>query len=695
MGRLARGEGAPPGRGGGLSDAGSRAGAGGFTPPDPRGVFPQGETTGTPPRSAGEALPSWAAWHVEGAPPGWGGGGRGLRRARGPTGSGGPPSPRWSRGRRLWSPAAAAPRLAATTETRMTRNDPAIDFLASRRSTPPKLLAAPAPDRAALEDILRLAARSPDHGMLVPWRFIVLAEPALRRLGRDIAAAGEIEGLDSGADWPRGGRSTTPARWRWRWSPRRSRGNIPTIEQQLSAGAVCLSPAQRGAGAGLGGGLGHRLAGARPPLPAGAAGAGAGRDHRRAGAYRQRRHPRRPAAPRHRRDHRLARAVIFGDFLKALSQIGDPRFTRVIKLGLALTLALLVAFYGLWLWLTEAVTPGELTIPIVGEVHWLGDLLRWGSLFFMVFTSMFLMVPVASAITSMFLDDVADAVEGRYYPWLGPAPRMTLWQGVVETVNALGLILVANLVALFVYLAMPLTIPFLFIALNGFLLGREYFFLTALRRLGRPGARAMVRRHRGEIWLAGMPDGAAAVGAAGEPADPGARRRQLHPHVPPAAGQRPAGKRPGRRRSARRRLVHAVKDVDVAHADAANRPAPGRSPARPPPPPRWSGSPAASAGNAPARRHGCRARPCPRRPGCAGRSAAPRTWSGTRARHKAPRLPSAVHACSSSIRQPLKSFGCRNSTGLPWAPVFGSPSPSTRAPLAFSRSRAARMSSTS
>src|SRR5260370_40244133 len=37
-------------------------------------------------------------------------------------------------------------------------------------------------------------------------------------------------------------------------------------------------------------------------------------------------------------------------------------------------------------------------------------------------------------------------------------------------------------------------------------------------------------------------------------------------------------------------------------------------------------------------------------------------------------------ACSSSIRVPQKSFGCRNSTGLPWEPTFAWPSPSTRAP---------------
>src|ERR1700687_2792859 len=44
------------------------------------------------------------------------------------------------------------------------------------------------------------------------------------------------------------------------------------------------------------------------------------------------------------------------------------------------------------------------------------------------------------------------------------------------------------------------------------------------------------------------------------------------------------------------------------------------------------------------------------------------------------------HACSSSIRVPRKSLGWRNSTGLPWAPILGSPLPSTRAPVAFRRS---------
>src|SRR5258708_582539 len=54
-----------------------------------------------------------------------------------------------------------------------------------------------------------------------------------------------------------------------------------------------------------------------------------------------------------------------------------------------------------------------------------------------------------------------------------------------------------------------------------------------------------------------------------------------------------------------------------------------------------------------------------------------------------------VQACSISTSAPEKSLGWKNSTGLPWAPIFGTPSPRTRAPSLIIRSRAAMMSGTS
>ncbi len=54
----------------------------------------------------------------------------------------------------------------------------ALELLARRRSTSAQLLMAPGPDDDQLQDLLRLAARAPDHGKLFPWRFIVLRGPA-------------------------------------------------------------------------------------------------------------------------------------------------------------------------------------------------------------------------------------------------------------------------------------------------------------------------------------------------------------------------------------------------------------------------------------------------------------------------------------------------------------------------------------
>jgi len=195
--------------------------------------------------------------------------------------------------------------------------------------------------------------------------------------------------------------------------------------------------------------------------------------------------------------------MIFTDFFKAVAQLPDRRFRRVLLLGVGLTIALLVATYAAILWLIAALTGDTMTIPGVGEVTWVGDLLGWGSLGIMIVMSVFLMVPVASVITSLFLDDVAHAVEERHYPHLPPVRRQPFWEGLRDTVNFLGVLIGANLVAFFAYAIVPFLAVPIFFALNGFLLGREYFQIAAMRRLGRAGAKELRARHNGAIWIAG------------------------------------------------------------------------------------------------------------------------------------------------------------------------------------------------
>lgn len=195
--------------------------------------------------------------------------------------------------------------------------------------------------------------------------------------------------------------------------------------------------------------------------------------------------------------------MILADFLRALRQLGDPRFRRVLGLGLALTLALLVAAYAAFLALIQSFTPDSIEIPLVGPVGGIDTLLGLGSALFMLGLSIFLMVPVTAAFTGFFLEDVVQAVEDRHYPDLLPVPRPRLMDALIDSANFLALLIVVNLAAVLIYPFAGPALPLVFWGLNGLLLGREYFTLVAMRRLGRAGAKALRRRHWGQIWLAG------------------------------------------------------------------------------------------------------------------------------------------------------------------------------------------------
>lgn len=65
----------------------------------------------------------------------------------------------------------------------------AIDLLRTRRSVKPAELTGPAPSSQEIETLLSIASRVPDHGKLVPWRFIVFEGEARLKAGEVIAAA--------------------------------------------------------------------------------------------------------------------------------------------------------------------------------------------------------------------------------------------------------------------------------------------------------------------------------------------------------------------------------------------------------------------------------------------------------------------------------------------------------------------------
>lgn len=195
--------------------------------------------------------------------------------------------------------------------------------------------------------------------------------------------------------------------------------------------------------------------------------------------------------------------MIFASFFKALGQLSDPRFRRVFFLGIGLSFALLIAVYAVFLAFLQWSLGEGAELPIIGHVTWVDDLLSWGSFFLMLLLSVFLMVPVASAITSLFLEDVAQAVEDRHYPDVPKGRNVGFWDGLRDTVNFLGVLVAANILAVVLYILFPPAALFIFWAMNGFLLGREYFQLAAMRHVGRDRAKELRRAHIGRIWIAG------------------------------------------------------------------------------------------------------------------------------------------------------------------------------------------------
>ncbi|MFN3433326.1 MAG: nitroreductase [Sphingomonas sp.] len=116
-----------------------------------------------------------------------------------------------------------------------------LSLLASRRSGKPRDLVAPGPDAEQIAAMLAIAARTPDHGKLAPWRFVVVEDrDALSRLITDAyraerpqAARSEIDSLDQFA-------RQAPALVVVLSSPVLT-SHIPLWEQELSAGAATMN----------------------------------------------------------------------------------------------------------------------------------------------------------------------------------------------------------------------------------------------------------------------------------------------------------------------------------------------------------------------------------------------------------------------------------------------------------------------
>lgn len=186
---------------------------------------------------------------------------------------------------------------------------------------------------------------------------------------------------------------------------------------------------------------------------------------------------------------------MFDAFRLAVADTAAPEQRSSIVISALAALLLLLA-----LWLGAAVL---LENARVAGIWWLDQAITvLGSLGAAVLC--WLLFPsVTLLVLGFFLDRVLTRLENRHYPGLPPPRRGSVGESLASALRLLLLTLVLNVIALPFYVIAPINF-FIYYGLNGYLVGREYFELIALRRMDGAAARAMWRRHRGKLVLVGV-----------------------------------------------------------------------------------------------------------------------------------------------------------------------------------------------
>lgn len=182
------------------------------------------------------------------------------------------------------------------------------------------------------------------------------------------------------------------------------------------------------------------------------------------------------------------------DAFAAFAETFSPDYRRVLLRSVGFAVGLLVALgigahYALTYFVALDLRWAQITLDIVAA-------------FGIFIAAIFLVPPVTSLIAGLFLDDVAAQVE-RGFPGEPEGQPLPIGRSLFLTVKFFGVMLAVNLVALLLLLVPGVNLVVFYVA-NGYLLGREYFQLAAMRYRDEDEVALLRRHHAGAIFLAGL-----------------------------------------------------------------------------------------------------------------------------------------------------------------------------------------------
>jgi len=179
---------------------------------------------------------------------------------------------------------------------------------------------------------------------------------------------------------------------------------------------------------------------------------------------------------------------------QAFRDLFTPPFRAVLFKSVGFTIALLVLLIAALVWAFGYFV----TLPGWAEttIQWLGG----GAL---VIGSIFLVPPASSLVAGLYLDAIAGEVERQHFPQDRPGRELPMAKSIGLALRFFFVVAAVNILALFLLLVPGVNLIAFYIG-NGYLLGREYFELAAMRHIPSAEARSLRKANRGTVFLAGL-----------------------------------------------------------------------------------------------------------------------------------------------------------------------------------------------
>lgn len=198
--------------------------------------------------------------------------------------------------------------------------------------------------------------------------------------------------------------------------------------------------------------------------------------------------------------------MLFDATRAALMELFSPAFRAAFMKSLGLTIAALMILWLLLHGLFDAFAlpwMASLWPGFPAWADWLGLAAAIIAGLGLAIGLAFLIGPVAAIIAGFFIDDVAEAVERKDYPADPPGQAMPLIPSLILSIKFFGVMVAGNLVALLLLLVPGVNLV-AFFAVNGYLLGRQFFEFAAMRFLSEAEAKTLRRQNALRVFVAGL-----------------------------------------------------------------------------------------------------------------------------------------------------------------------------------------------